>query len=108
MTLNIEEQLLIWSADEIRELERRSGDELRMDPLLREAAELCVQSQTALATSLAAEHPRTLTSVILARQKRRWRWRLLLWGMFVPLAIIVLALFGSTVAALLTSFLWRP
>ena len=47
------------------------------------------------AMSLAAEHPQTLTSVVLAQYKRRWRWRLLLVGVFVPLALLVLALFGS-------------
>jgi hypothetical protein len=108
VTSHVEEQLLVASTDEIRDLERRVADDAQMDALLREAAELCLQSQTALASSLAAEHPRQLTAVVLARYRRRWRWRLMLVGLFVPLGLVVLALFGSTMAALVSAFLWRP
>jgi hypothetical protein len=105
---SIEQQLLVLSADEIREMESREGDGGQLEPLLGEAADLCLQSQAALSMSLAAERPRTQTSVVLARHKRRWRWRLMLWGLFVPVGVLVLALFGSTVVALVTAFLWRP
>ena len=108
MTHDLDEQLLVSSTDEIRELECRLGDGRLVDPLLREAAELCLQSQMTLASSLAAEHPRQLTAVVLARYRRRWRWRLMFVGLFVPLGIVVAALFGSTVVALVTAFLWRP
>jgi hypothetical protein len=108
MTRDLDEQLLVSSTDEIRALERRLGDGELHDPLLHDAAELCLQSQMALASSLAAEHPRQLTEVVLARYRRRWRWRLMLVGLFVPLGVVVLALFGSTVVALVTAFLWRP
>jgi hypothetical protein len=108
MTRDLDEQLLVSSADEIRALERRLGDGRLLDPLLHEAAELCLQSEMALASSLAAEHPRQLTAVVLARHRRRWRWRMLLVGLFIPLGLVVAALFGSTVVALVTAFLWRP
>jgi hypothetical protein len=108
MTRDLDEQLLVSSADEIRALERRLGDGRLLDPLLREATELCLQSQMALASSLAAEHPRQLTAVVLARYRRRWRWRMLLVGLFIPLGLVVLALFGSTVVTLVTAFIWRP
>ena len=98
MTYDIEERLLTASAAEIRELQ--------LDPLMREAAELCVQSQVALASALAAECPRTLTTVVLARHRRRWKWRLLVCGIFVPLAVLVLILSGTAIAALVTAFLW--
>ncbi|HEY2897694.1 MAG TPA: hypothetical protein VGJ12_11185 [Gemmatimonadaceae bacterium] len=106
MTYDVEEQLLIGSVDEIRELSRRSGDEMQLDPLMREAAELCVQSQVELAGALAAELPRTLTAVVLARYRRRWKWRLLVCGIFVPLAVLALILSGTAIAALVTAFLW--
>jgi uncharacterized membrane protein YfcA len=108
MTRDLDEQLLVSSTDEIRALERCLDDGQLMDPMLREAAELCLRSHMALASSLAAEHPRQLTSVVLARHRRRWRWRLLLVGLFAPLGLLVLALFGSAVAALVTAFIWRP
>jgi hypothetical protein len=108
MTHDLDAQLLVSSTDEILALERRLDDGRLMDPLLREAAELCLQSHMALASALAAEHPRQLTAVVLARHRRRWRWRLLLAGLFVPLGLVVLALFGSTVVALVTAFFWRP
>jgi hypothetical protein len=108
MTRDLDEQLLVSSTDEIRALEHRLDDGRLLDPLLREAAELCLQCQMALAGSLAAEHPRQLTAVVLARHRRRWRWRLLLAGLFAPLGLLVLALFGSTVLTLVTAFIWRP
>ena len=104
----VADHLLVLSMEEIRELERPSENGARLDAQLRDAAELCAQAQIALASSLMAEHPRTLTSVVLARYRRRWRWRLMFWCIFVPLGVSVLALFGSTVAALVTAFLWRP
>ena len=106
MRYDIEEQLLIGSAEEIRELSRRSGSDIQLDPLMRDAAELCLQSQVALASALAAEHPRTLTAVVLARHRRRWKWRLLVCGIFVPLAVLALILSGTAIAALVTAFLW--
>ena len=108
MTRDLDEQLLVSSTDEICALERRLDDGRLMDPMLREAAELCLRSQAALASSLAADHPRQLTAVLLARYRRRWRWRMMLVGIFAPLGLLVLALFGSTVVALVTAFLWRP
>jgi hypothetical protein len=108
MTRDLDEQLLVSSTDEIRALKCRVGDGQPLDPLQREAAELCLQSEMALASSLAAEHPRQPTEVVLARYRRRWRWRLMLVGLFIPLGLVVLALFGSTVVALVTAFLWRP
>ena len=78
-----------------------------MDPLLRQALELCLDSQWALASSIAAERPRTLTTVIVARQRRRWEWRLLLLAVFVPWALLCIVLFGSAIAALVTAFFWR-
>ena len=106
MSHDIEEQLLTGSADEIRELRHRPDDGSPLDALMREAAELCVESQSALASSLAAEHPRTVTEVVLARHRRRWKWRLLLCGVFIPLALLVLVLSGTAIAALVTAFLW--
>jgi hypothetical protein len=106
MSHDIETQLLTASADEIQALRNRTPGDAVLDALGREAAELCVQSQAALASSLAAELPRTLTSVALARHRRRWKWRLLLCGVFLPLAILALVLSGTAIAALVTAFLW--
>jgi hypothetical protein len=106
MTHEIEAQLLVLSPDEIRELAHGSTDGTQLDALMREAAELCVQSQLALASALAAELPRTLTSVALARHHRRWKWRLLLCGVFIPLTALALILSGTAIAALVTAFLW--
>jgi hypothetical protein len=103
---DIEEQLLVRSPDEIRELRRLADEEGQLDAQMREAAELCLQSQTALADSLAAEHPRTLTEVALARHRRRWKWRLLVCAVFIPLAALALILSGTAIAALVTAFLW--
>jgi hypothetical protein len=108
MTHNIEEQLLILSADELRELRQRDGDDVQLDADLRDAAELCLQSHASLASSLAADHPGTPTSVLLARHRRRWHWHVLLWGVFLPLGVLALALLATTVAALVTAFFWRP
>jgi hypothetical protein len=108
MIHDIEQQLLVLPASEIRELERRAGEGLQLDALMREAAELCLESQAALASSLAAERPRQLTSVVLARYRRRWRWRLLFLGVFVPVGVLLLTLFGTAVWALVTAVLWRP
>jgi hypothetical protein len=106
MSHDIETQLLTASADEIQALRNRTPGDAVLDALGQEAAELCVQSQAALASSLAAELPRTLTSVALARHRRRWKWRLLLCGVFLPLAILALVLSGTAIAALVTAFLW--
>jgi methylmalonyl-CoA mutase cobalamin-binding subunit len=106
MSQDIEEQLLIGSADEIQELRHAMGDGSPPDSLMREAVELCERAQIALASSLAAEHPRTITEVVLARHRRRWKWRLLLCGVFIPLAVLALILSGTAIAALVTAFLW--
>jgi hypothetical protein len=106
MSHEIEAQLLVLSTSEIRDLALRSDDGARLDPLMREAAELCLQSQIALAGSLAAEQPRTMTEVVLARHRRRWKWRLLVCGIFIPLAVVALVLSGTAIAALVTAFLW--
>ena len=106
MSHDIEEQLLIGSAEEIRELHRTALGGSLPDALMREAAELCEQAQVALASSLAAEHPRTITEVVLARHRRRWKWRLLLCVVFIPLAVLTLILSGTAIAALVTAFLW--
>jgi hypothetical protein len=106
MTHEIEAQLLVLSPDEIRKLAHGSTDGTQLDALMREAAEVCVQSQLALASALAAELPRTLTSVALARYHRRWKWRLLLCGVFIPLTVLALILSGTAIAALVTAFLW--
>jgi hypothetical protein len=106
MTHNIERSLLLLSPDEIREM-AQSGDAEPLDPLMRQAVELCSQSHVALASSLAAERPRTLTSVVLARHSRRWRWRFLLLAVFLPMSILGLMLFGTAIAALVTAFFWR-
>ena len=106
MTHDIEAQLLVLSPDEVRELARGSGDGTQLDALMREAAELCLQSQAALAASLAAEHPRTITEVVLARHLRRWKWRLLVCAVFIPLVVLALILSGTAIAALVTAFLW--
>jgi hypothetical protein len=108
MTHTIEEQLLILSADEVRELQQRDGSDVQLDATLREAAELCLQSHALLAGSLAAEQPGTPTSVVLARHRRRWHWHLLLWVVFLPLGILALMLMATTIAALVTAFFWRP
>jgi hypothetical protein len=104
---SIEAQFLTLSADEIRELERAGTGSAQLDEQLREAAQLCLQCDAALAGSLAAERPKLLTSVVLARHKRRWRWHAMLWGIFIPLGILVLMLFGTAIVALVTAFLWR-
>ena len=92
--------------EEIRKLEQSGINGEQLEPVLREAAALCVESQSALASSLTAmERPRTRTSVVLARRGRRWRWRLLL--VFVPMIVIGLLLFGTAIAALVTAFFWR-
>jgi len=101
-----EEKLLTGSADEIRELRLADHQRTPLDAELREAAELCLQSHAALASSLGAELPRTLTAVVLARHRRRWKWRLLLCGVFIPLAVLALVLSGTAIAALVTAFLW--
>ena len=106
MSHDIEERLLTGSTDEIRELRHTPHEGSLLDELMREAAELCVQSQAALTSSLAAEHPRTITEVVLARHRRRWKWRLLLCAVFIPLAVLVLVLSGTAIAALVTAFLW--
>jgi hypothetical protein len=106
MSHDIEEQLLIGSEDEVREIRRMTSEAAPLDALMREAAELCEQAQVALASSLAAEHPRTITEVVLARHRRRWKWRLLLCGVFIPLAVLALVLSGTAIAALVTAFLW--
>lgn len=106
MRQDIEAQLLVLSANEIRDLARGTGDAAQLDALMREAAELCLQSQVVLASSLAAEHPRTMTEVVLARHRRRWKWRLLVCGVFIPLAVLALILSGTAIAALVTALLW--
>jgi hypothetical protein len=106
MTHDIEEKLLVLSRDEIRELTRGSGDGAPLDALMREAAELCLHSQAALASALAAELPRTMTPVVLARHRRRWKWRVMVCAVFIPLAVLALILSGTAIAALVTAFLW--
>jgi hypothetical protein len=103
---DIEEKLLTGSADEILELRDSAGDDAQLDAQMREAAELCLQSHLALASSLGAELPRTLTEIVLARHRRRWKWRLLLCVVFIPLAVLALVLSGTAIAALVTAFLW--
>jgi hypothetical protein len=104
---NIESRLLTLSSDEIRELERSDNAGSRLDAELREAVELCLQCDAALAASLAAERPKLLSAVVLARHRRRWRWHAMLWGMFIPLGVVSLLLFGTAIVALVTAFLWR-
>lgn len=106
MSHDIEEKLLTGSVDEIRELRLADHRSAQFDAELREAAELCLQSHVALASSLAAELPRTLTAVVLARHRRRWKWRLLLFVVFIPLVVLTLVLSGTAIAALVTAFLW--
>jgi hypothetical protein len=106
MTHDMEEKLLVLSTDEIRELTRDAGDGTQLDAHMREAAELCLQSQAALASALGAEHPRTTTPVVLARHRRRWKWRVLVIAVFIPLAVVALVLSGTAIAALVTAFLW--
>ncbi len=106
MTHDIEAQLLVLSPDEVRELRHLPENGAQLDAPMREAAELCLQSQAALAASLAAEHPRTITEVVLARHRRRWKWRLLVCAVFIPLVVLALILSGTAIAALVTAFLW--
>jgi hypothetical protein len=106
MNYDIETQLLTASPDEIRALRNGTAVGMELDALASEAAELCVLSQAALASSLAAELPRTLTTVALARHRRRWKWRVLLCVVFIPLAVLALVLSGTVIAALVTAFLW--
>jgi len=106
MTLDVESRLLVMSPDEIRELADRGANEQGLDTLLGQAAQLCVDAQAALAHSIAAEQPKLLTSVVLARHRRRWRWHLMLWGIFVPLGVLSLIFFGTAIARLVTVLLW--
>lgn len=106
MSHALEEKLLTGSADEVRELCDSANDNAGLDAHIREAAELCLRSHLALARSLGAELPPTLTAVVLARHRRRWKWRLLLCGVFIPLAVLGLVLSGTAIAALVTAFLW--
>ena len=105
MSETIEQQMLVASRDEMRAMVDRG---VELDAAMREAAELSVAAQTALAESVAAARPRELSSVVIARYERRWRSRLLLWGVFVPLGLITFALLATAVVTVFTAFVWRP
>lgn len=101
------QELLVASGDEMVMLERRVRDAGQLDGLLHDAVVLSIAAQAALAESVGAARPRELTTVVIARHKRRWRFRLLLVGIFVPLGALTLALFGTAIWALVTAFVWR-
>jgi hypothetical protein len=105
MIWSLEQQMLVASSDEMRAI---SNSGVELDAALREGAELCATAQAALAGSIAAEQPREMTSIVIARYERRWRWRLLLWGVFVPLGLLTLVLLGTALVTVFTAFVWRP
>jgi len=106
MTLDDEPRLLVMSPEEIRELAQRYASDGKVDALAGQAAQLCMEAHAALAHSIAAERPKLLTSVVLARHRRRWRWHLMLWAIFVPLGALSLIFFGAAIARLVTVLLW--
>lgn len=106
MTFDVESRLLIMSPDEMRELALRGANDRALDALVGQAAQLCMEAHSSLAHSIAAERPKLSTSVVLARHRRRWRWHLMLWGIFVPLGVLSLIFFGTAIARLVTVLLW--
>lgn len=101
-------QLLIASNDDLRTLVTRLCEQPDADTLFRDAAELSLAARAALASSIAAERPHVPASVVIARHRRRWRFRALFWGVFAPLGVTGLVLFGLAFFGIVTAFFWRP
>jgi hypothetical protein len=102
------QELLTASGDELAGLERRVREATPADVPLHDAVVLSIAARAALAESVGAMRPREPTSVVIARHKRRWRFRVIFVTIFVPLGALTLALFGTAVWALVTAFVWRP
>lgn len=101
-------ELLIASNDDLRSLATRLREQPDADALFGDAVELSLAARETLTSSIAAEHPHVPASVVIARHKRRWRFRALFWGIFVPLGAVALVLFGLASFGLVTAFIWRP
>lgn len=101
-------ELLIASNDDLRSLVTRLREQPEADTLFRDAAELSLAARETLTSSIAAERPHVPASVVIARHRRRWRFRAFFWGIFVPLGAVGLVFFGLGFFGLVTAFIWRP
>ena len=104
--------VLVASRDELvaMQLQLPTGNSERVEtnPLLNDAIALCIEADIALVALLAAARPDEPADVIIARYRRRWRGRLIGWGVVGPLTLVGLVLVVVVIAALFTAFIWRP
>ena len=104
--------VLVASRDELVAMQLRlpTGDSDRVDTnlLFSDAVALCIEADIALVALVAAARPPESADVIIARYRRRWKGRLIGWGVVGPLTIVGLMLLGVVIAALFTAFIWRP
>lgn len=100
--------LLVASTDELYALQRRIGAGTDIDRGLQDAIAMCLDAHSALLVSLACAQPSEPAEVTLARYRRRWRGRLLQWGVFGPLILVGILLLGVVIVTLVAAFVWRP
>lgn len=104
--------VLVASRDELAAMQLRlvtdADERADTNSLLGNGVALCVEADLALVALLATAHPQEPADVIIARYRRRWKGRLIGWGVVGPLALIGLILLGVVIVALVTAFIWRP
>lgn len=110
--LPADEDVLVASRDELvamqLQLPTRNPERAETNPLFSDAVALCIEADIALVALLAAARPGESADVIIARYRRRWKGRLIGWGVIGPLTIVGLILLSAVIAALFTAFVWRP
>lgn len=104
--------ILVASRDELVAMPLQpptdAQESVHPNALLSDAVALCIEADIALVAMLAAARPHEPADVIIARYRRRWKRKLIGWGIGGPLAIVGLILLGVVIATLVTAFIWRP